>query len=164
MKYKAQASKIFQNRQLATYATFVRENIFVENLSAHLGVMQKIQICPVEKTIFFNKISLDLSHQPKMFLVFYFLFLGKENGLDSDELIRKVYNPLGLEMSERQKRCHRHNIIKLMSRGRFIAKDFFGEEYFKVDWFPRSAKLKRWYLCRPDIENFTNSLGSESNF
>ena len=116
MKYKAQASKIFQNRQLATYATFVRENIFVENLSAHLGVMQKIQICPVEKTIFFNKISLDLSHQPKMFRVFYFLFLGKENGLDRDELIRKVYNPLGLEMSERQKRCHRHNIIKLMSR------------------------------------------------
>ena len=28
MKYKAQASKILQNRQLATYATFGRENIF----------------------------------------------------------------------------------------------------------------------------------------
>jgi len=158
MKYKAPSLQISQNNSLASYMTLARETSLIDNLSTHFGHIQKIQICPIEKTIFFNKISLDLSHQPKIFLVFYSLYLAKEDGLDRDELIKKVYTPCELEISERQTRCYRHNIIKLLSRARFIAKEFFGDEYFKADWFPHSGKLKRWYLCRPDLENFRKNL------
>ena len=163
MEYTAKLNRAIRKNSLLENKIISENDYFVENFSAHLLTLNNLHVCSLEKTIFFNKISLDLSHQPKIFLIFYMLYKNKDDGLDRDMLIKKIYAPSGERISERQMRCYRHNTIKLLSRARIIASECFTSEHFRIEWFPYSSKIKRWYLCRPDIEHFQKNLGSNSH-
>lgn len=164
MNYIISSNKNFTKDPFLNTKKRGQETYFIENLGSHLSVLEKSYVCPIEKTVFFNRISLDLSHQPKIFLIFYALYKSKEEGMTRDELIQKVYAPSREEISERQRRCYRHNIIKLLSRARLIAHECFGSEHLLLEWFPYSSKIEKWHFCRPDIEHFSKLLGSDSHF
>ena len=108
-------------------------------------------------------IDIDLDHKSvsiaghrvelsgKKLIVHLFQILNKNqpSGVTRDHLIQELYlngrQPNGI--SERQRRCYNHNLIKLLSRARSLAKQALPRSRkIPVKWFPYDAETQRWRL------------------
>ena len=141
--------------------TIEREAFFSATFLEHLKALDRLSLCSIQKKIIFHGKELDLGRQKKIFSLFYYLFHNKINGLSRDALIKMIYCPNKESVSERQMACYNHNMVKLISRARKIAKENFSDANFFIDWFPHIAQSKKWLLYRPSVVNIKQILSRE---
>lgn len=108
---------------------------------------KNVRISLKESTVCFNDKNLDLSKQKKVRKIFEIFLHNDANRLTRKSLVKQVYSNNLEEISERQKVCHQHNVVKLISRARKLAARYL-EDSVKRDfhWFPYDPCTQTWRL------------------
>lgn len=99
-------------------------------------------------SIHFNKQELHLKNRKKLFMIFEMFLKNKSSKISRGKMVQKIYSTSLEGKSQRQKNCYNHNIVKLLSRARFLAKKTFSDEVMntKIVWFPYDPSTQTWQL------------------
>ena len=95
--------------------------------------------------------NLKLKNRKKMVAVFSAFLNSKDYTVNREKLIQTVYmnNKTPSSTSPRQQDCHNHNIVKLLSRARFITQDLVSSiDGLSIEWFAYDPSSKSWSLYR----------------
>lgn len=115
-----------------------------------------------KKWVSCGEISLDLTRRPLCYRLFRFFAEAPAEGRSKQELMHYMY-PISKNMcsSSRLLRSLDHNLLKLISRARGLARQQFGFG-FDVDWFSYDDKTDKWYFYRPSLRLFLQNQPVES--
>tara|TARA_A100001015_G_C15008290_1_gene721812 strand:+ start:1330 stop:1812 length:483 start_codon:yes stop_codon:yes gene_type:complete len=114
------------------------------------NITEDFTVDTANKTVVFNGTKVNLQKKKKIFEVFCNFYGPSNHVLDRTTLINRIYlKNQNRVPSLRQSGCHSHNIVKLISRARKIAKKNFNNKHLnKLDWFPYDPYSKTWMLNR----------------
>lgn len=115
-----------------------------------LGISNpSIVINQMDELIFEDK-RVDLSNQPLMKSLFETFLSHYRCRVGREELVRLIYDRDIDIASRRRLMCDYHNIVKLVSRARKLAKYKLDcPDNPRWDWFPYDATSEEWTLMRP---------------
>ena len=113
-------------------------------------IVNTFKINKTSKTIQFNGQTVSLEKKKKLFRVFESFHQSPESVINRSSLVNDVYlENQSKPLSDRQNNCHNHNVVKLISRARKLAKNSFDKKYdTSLDWFPYDPYSKTWILNR----------------
>ena len=104
-----------------------------------------------DEIIFGDKI-LDLSNQPLMKKLFVTFIDRYRCRIGREDLVEVIYDRDMEHASRRRLMCDYHNIVKLVSRARTLAKyKLDSPENPRWDWFPYDSISEEWILMRPRV-------------
>ena len=95
--------------------------------------------------------EMPFSRQSKIFDLFRTFLTAQGDSIGRDDLLKNIYG-VAVEGSHsyRLSGCMRHNVVKLISRGRTLANSQLCYwEGVPLEWFPYDAAVRRWQLVRP---------------
>ena len=108
----------------------------------------KLHITLKESVVRFNNKDLDLTKRNQVLKIFEVFVNHQNSNLTRGILIKKVYNEKHESQSHRLQSCHKHNLVKLISRARRLAIKTFVEDFSpnKLQWFPYDSASQTWRL------------------
>ena len=128
----------------------VLKDVLKEDILRDLGLTSPSVLIDDEDKMFFGSKQIDLSNQPLMKKLFE-TFIGMYRcRIGREALVEAIYSRDLDVASRRRLMCDYHNIVKLVSRARNLAKQHLDDpDNPSWDWFPYDSTSEQWVLMRP---------------
>lgn len=142
---------VFDSLAGVPYSAKLQQAILGEILKSTVE-KNKLSVCLKLKEISFGDVTLSLMEKPFLLRLFYLFASTPLLELTKKDLIENLYHiPVDTEsMSVRRFASLSHNVVKLVSRGRILAKENFTDQNrnYSLEWFPYSSETQSWSLYR----------------
>jgi len=117
-----------------------------------MGIKRDEVVISDDGIVKFGEKNMNLCNQPLMRSLFEAFIESTSGRIGRDQLVKVIYGRDVYTISQRRRTSDYHNIVKLISRARLLAKaKLDNTELAEWDWFPFDSITEEWVFHRSRI-------------